>query len=78
MFQIDVELHYLCSHCNDAVVATLICSGTGNHPGPHGAAMANLECPHCGKHSRVIFELSGLILDVFEPKPCESLQPSVN
>lgn len=68
-----LELCFACSDCNDAVGATVHCSGKGMKDWPRSHAAAHIRCPHCGTANKIIFNIgSGQVVDV---SPSEDFVP---
>jgi hypothetical protein len=77
MLEVDVVLELACGHCHRPITVKLKCSGKGLEGGLHQAAAVRIPCPHCEDVNQVVFEPSGLLLDV---QPCRPrpLEPSLN
>jgi predicted RNA-binding Zn-ribbon protein involved in translation (DUF1610 family) len=55
-----VVVEFDCPACGGAVTATLKCAGSRAALAV-GVAAVRLPCPHCGRGSRLAFELSGRV-----------------
>jgi hypothetical protein len=78
MLEIDVSLEFSCEACLNGIQAKLNCSGRSVADGPHAVAAVDLPCPHCRAVNEVVFELSGMILQVEMEERAGILEPSWN
>jgi hypothetical protein len=77
MLETDVALEYDCPHCSHPVVVKLICSGRGV-AGGHAVTSVTIPCPTCERKSELVFEISGLILQVTPERKRPTPEPSLN
>jgi len=60
-----LELCFACITCDQAVGATVHCSGKGMKDWPRSYAAAHIRCPHCGTANTIAFNIgSGQVVDV--------------
>lgn len=79
MVELQLELAFVCSACDEGLEVTVKCEGKGLAAGARVVAACRVPCPYCAAINQVHFRPTGEVLDVWQVEHfARLLVPSMN